>query len=222
MYKASFKDPKRETVLLLAITLVAKIMLWFKLIDVYTGLMILGISLAFLFSTWVMFFIDFLKKTKIASKTWMFTVIAITLALYTTAYPTYTEVQAQLEHTITQEEINALEMLSKTTPEDAAIIAPASYGNYITAIAKRKNVIDEYFLLRPRINERYQDVMRLYKTTFETEAVELFDKYEADYIFVPPGMKDLGYRDSPCFKNLQATNVKIYEKDPGCKLKVVS
>ncbi len=222
LYKASFKDPKRETVLLLAITLVAKIMLWFKLIDVYTGLMILGISLAFLFSTWVMFFINFLKETKIASKTWIFTVIAITLALYTTAYPTYTEVQAQLDHTITQEEVNALEMLSKTTPEDASIIAPASYGNYITAIAKRKNIIDEYFLLRPRINERYQDVMRLYKTTFDTEAVELFDKYEADYILVPPGMKDIGYRDSPCFKNLQATNVKIYKKDPDCKLKVVS
>jgi hypothetical protein len=222
LYKASFIDPQRETLILLSITLVAKIMLWFKLINIYMGLMLLGISLAFLFAKWVLFFSDWLKQTKIAKATWMFTTIAIVLAVYTTAYPTYTEVTSQLEHTITQEEVTALEILSKTTPVDSSIIAPVSYGNYVTAFANRKNVIDDYFYLQPRINERYQDVMRVYKTTFETEAAELFDKYSADYLIVPPGMKDLPYANSQCFKRIQATNVRIYEKDPSCKVRVVS
>jgi len=222
LYKASFKEPQRETLILLSTTLVAKILLWFKLIDIYTGLMILGISLAFLFAKWVMFFVAFLKETKIASSTWIFTTIAILLALYTTAYPTYTETQAQLDHTITQEEVSVLETLGTTTPENASIIAPASYGNYITEIAHRKNIIDNYFFLQPRITERYQDVMRLYKTPFETEAVELFDKYGASYLVIPPGMKDIEYGNSVCFKRIHATNVLVYQKNPDCKVKVVA
>jgi len=222
LYKASFIEPQRETLILLSITLVAKTLLWFKLIDIYVGLMLLGISLAFLFAKWVLFFKDFLKQSKIAKAAWLFTFVAILLAIYTTAYPTYTEVKIQLAHTITQEEVNALEMLSTTTPEDASIIAPSWYGNYITALAKRKNIVDDYFFFQPRINERYQDVMRIYKTSFETEAVELFDKYGADYLIVPPGMKDIGYGNSPCFKRIQATNVRIYEKNPECKVKVVA
>src|SRR5574342_641912 len=222
LYKASFIEPQRETLILLSITLVAKIMLWFKLINIYTGLMLLGISLAFLFAKWVLFFSEWLKETKIAKATWMFTVVAIILAIYTTAYPTYTEVNAQLQHTITAEEASALELLSRTTPADITIMAPVSYGNYITQIAKRKNVIDNYFFLQPRINERYQDVMRVYKTTFETEAVELVDKYSADYIIVPPGYKDLPYANGESFKRVHSTNILIYEKDHNCKIKVVA
>ncbi len=222
LYKASFIDPQRETLILLSITLVAKIMLWFRLINIYTGLMLLGISLAFLFAKWMLYFSDWLRETKIAKATWMFTAVAIILAIYTTAYPTYTEVNAQLQHTITPEEFAALDMLSKTTPADTTILAPVSYGNYITEIAKRKNVIDNYFFLQPRINERYQDVMRVYKTTFETEAVELVDKYSAEYIVVPPGAKDLPYANDECFKRVHSTNIRIYEKDHSCRIKVVA
>ncbi len=222
LYKASFIEPQRETLILLSITLVAKIMLWFRLINIYTGLMLLGISLAFLFAKWLLYFSSWLKETKIAKATWIFTAVAIILAIYTTAYPTYTEVTAQLGHTITQEEVNALEMLSKKTSADASIMAPVSYGNYITALAKRKNIIDDYFFLQPRTNERYQDVLRVYKTTFETEAVQLVDKYSADYIIVPPGFKDLPYADGECFKKIHSNSIKIYEKDRKCKVKVVA
>ena len=222
LYKTAFKEPRKETLMLLSITIVSAVMLWFKLIAISTGLMLLGITLAIVFGKSLIISMRFIQETKFASYAVPITIITIISAFATTAYPAYTNAQSQLSNTITQEEVNSLAWLKNETPTDTTIIAPASYGNYITTISKRKNVIDDYFLLQPSINERHQDITRLYKTTFETEAVELLDKYSATYIIVPPGIKDISYGNSPCFKRVQSTNIRIYEKNPECKVKVVS
>jgi len=197
-------------------------MLWLKLVNITTGFMLLGITLAILFSKSLLITINYLNETKIRRYTTSIVFLLAVSALITTAYPAYTQTKTQLENTITNEEVSALIALQNTTPADSVIVAPASYGNYITALAKRKNVIDTYFLLQPQANERYQDVARIYKTTFETEAVELLDKYHAMYIIVPPKNKDLSYGNSPCFKRIRETNIIIYEKDAACELKVVA
>ncbi len=222
LYKTAFKEPRKETLMLLSITLVSALMLWFKLVNVTTGFMLLGITLAILFSKSLLLMLTYLHETKIRRYTTLIVAFTMISAFATTAYPAYTQAQSQLEQTLTQEEADALTTLQKTTASDATIIAPAHYGNYITTLAQRKNVIDTYFFLQPRSSERYQDVARLYKTSFETEAVELLDKYDAMYIIVPPGLRDLSYGDSPCFKRIQATNIIIYEKDAACEVKVVS
>ncbi len=222
LYKTAFKEPRKETLMLLSITLVAAMMLWFKLIDISVGFMLLGITLAILFSQSLLLVSRFIHETKFARFALAITILTMVSALVTTAYPAYTQIQAQLRMTITQEEVHALTWLSINTASDATIIAPAQYGDYITALAKRKNVIDDFFFLQPSINERYQDIMRLYKTSFATEAVELFDKYSATHLIVPPGMKDISYADNPCFKRIWATNILIYEKDERCEVRVVA
>jgi len=221
LYKTAFKSPQKETHILLSIVIVSTIMLWFKLIELVTGFMLLGITLSILFGSCLLLFKKFLKETKFASKTPIIITIIMILTLGTIAYPTYAETKIQLANTITQEEVNALQQLSEKTSEQTTIIAPPYYGNYITAIAKRKNIIDNYFFLQSGINERYQDAMRIYKTSFETEAVELVDKYSATHIIVPPGMKDIRYADGQCFKRIHATSIRIYEKDQKCEVKVV-
>ncbi len=222
LYKTAFKEPRKETLLLLSITIVSALTLWLKLINITTGFMLLGATLAILFSKSLLLTKNYLNETKIRKYTPLIIIITAISAFATTAYPAYTQTQTQLQQTITHEEITALAMLQNTTPENSAFIAPASYGNYITAIAKRKNVIDTYFLLQPRANERYQDIERVYKTTFETEAVELLDKYKAMYIVVPPKTKDIAYGSAPCFKRIHATNIIIYRKDASCEVKVVA
>jgi hypothetical protein len=222
LYKNAFKKPQKEILLLLSITIISAIMIWFKLIDLSTGFMLLGITLALAFSKGLLSLIGFIKQTKFTRYTWAFVLFTVISAVITTAYPAYDATVRQLGQTITQEEVDALTELGATIPEEAIIIAPSQYGNYVTAFTHRKNVIDEYFFLQPRINERYQDITRLYKTAFETEAVELFDKYSATHLIVPPGTKDIKYADNQCFKRIHATNIRIYEKNPECKVKVIA
>jgi len=222
LYKTAFKKPQKEIQILLSIAIVSTVVIWFKLIDLPTGFMLLGITLTLLFSKWIMLFSKFINETKLSRYATVIVTCSLIFALATVAYPAYNATQLQLSQTITQEEVSALSALRETTLPDATIIAPAAYGNYITAFAKRKNVIDSYFFLQPRINERYQDVSRLYKTTFETEAVELFDKYDATHLVVPPGMSDISYANSKCFARIHATNIRIYEKDVACEVRVVA
>lgn len=222
LYKTAFKEPSKESLMLLSITIVSALTLWLKLINITTGFMLLGITLAILFSKSLLLTLNYFNETKIRRYSVLILVSIMISAFITTAYPAYTQTKSQLQSTITPEEVNALTKLQNTTAEDAVIIAPPSYGNYITALAKRKNVIDTYFFLRPRTSERYQDVSRIYKTPFETEAVELVDKYDATYVIVTPNSKDLTYGESPCFQRIHATNIIIYQKDAACEVKVVA
>lgn len=222
LYKTAFKEPQKETLMLLSITIISTLMLWLKLIDLQTGFTLLGVTLALAFAKSLLILKQFIQQTKITKYAWVFIMATAIAALATTAYPAYTQANTQITNTISQEEVNALNWLDKTAPEQAVVIAPVNYGNYITALAKRKNIMDDYFFLQPRINERYEDLTRLYKTSFETEAVELFDKYSATYLLVPPGTKDIKYANGECFKRVKATTILIYEKNPECKIKVVA
>jgi len=218
LYRTAFKKPDKDTHILLSLTLASAILLVFKLIDPITGFILLGITLAILFAKSVVLLDNYFKKTKLKKYTIAIASISIFLAILTTAYPAYTAIQSETANTITNEEISALKELQET---NATIASPADYGHYITAITHQKNVIDSYYFLRPKINERYDDISRLYKTTFETEAVEIADKYNITYIVVPPKISDLRYGDKECFKRIHATNIKIYKKNDECHLVIV-
>ncbi len=221
LYKTAFKNKQKETRMMLAITIVFTLLLWLKLVDVKTGFIFLGITLAILFSQRIFFFEEYITQTRMAKYLPVIIGLMLLSALSTVVYPVYKETENQLKSTITQEEANALNWLGNNTAKDAVIIAPPEYGNYITAFAKRKNIIDSQYLMSPRTNERYEDVARLYRTQFETEAVELFDKYSAMYIVIPPGETDLKYAGGKCFNRIQSTNIIVYEKDKNCKVRVV-
>ncbi len=222
LYKTAFKKPTREIQLLFSICIVSIIMFWFKLINSTIGFTLLGITLTLLFAQRTELITKFFQETKISKFAGILTAVILFSALTTVAYPALADTKAEIKQTITEEEYETLASLNNEIPVNATIIAPPHYGNYITQIAKRKNVIDEHFLLIPQINERYEDVARLYKTAFETEAVELFDKYSATYIIVPPEMDDIKFSDSKCFKRIRSTNIQVYEKDLACEVKVVS
>jgi len=222
LYKTAFKSPQKEINILLSITIVSAVLLWLKLIALSLGLMLLGIALAILFSKWSAMFFHYVKQTKFARFGPYLITGSLALAFISTAIPAYFAVHAQLVQTISPTEVEGLRFLGESLPLGATIIAPPSYGHYVTEFAKRRTVIDDYFLLQPRINERYQDVSRVYKGSFETEAVALFDKYNATHIVIPPGTQDVRYGNESCFKVVYDTGIKVYQKRPFCSVKVVA
>ncbi|MBI4146098.1 hypothetical protein HY489_02055 [Candidatus Woesearchaeota archaeon] len=221
LYRTALRHPQRELNVLLSVTIVSGALLWFKLIALETGLMLLGITLGLLFAKWSIMFLHFGQLTKFSRFAPLVVGVSVVLALVTTGIPAYAAVQSELRETISQEDVSVLQGLSRTSSSDAVVLAPVEYGNYVTYFARRKNVVDGYFLMQPRINERFEDVERVFKTQFQTEAVELFDKYNATYLVVPPGVSDVKFAGR-CFERVHATNVKVYIKNPECKVRVVA
>jgi len=221
VYKYAIQTPQKESTLLVALGVVSAVCLWLKLIPLNTALILLGISLTILASQTLTIFSKYISTTKFKkfSKS-IYGLVAIGLVA-TTLIPTYALTKEEFATTITDEDYDALIFVKHDFPADARIIAPASFGHYVTGIANRSNVIDTYFLLEPQINERYNDIERLYKTPLETEAITIFDKYNATHLLVPSYLPNVKFQ-SACFKRTDFHNVHIYEKNPDCKLEVVA
>ena len=89
----------------------------------------------------------------------------------------------------------------------------------IEYFSKKKTVMDSEFLMIPNINERYADIKTLYQTPYETKALEIMDKYDADIIYLSDtereefsiiSLKFVG--DEKCFELLYNNSVMIYRK----------
>lgn len=86
--------------------------------------------------------------------------------------------------------IEGLTYLKSITNPTDTILSHRSRGHWITAIAKRKNVIDESYTYAPNVNERYRDLQKLYSLRNEEEALDILKKYSITYIWLDKGAKD--------------------------------
>lgn len=221
LYKTAFRGQDKAMSLLLSVTSVAVFMLYLKLVELSAGLMILGVTLSILFAKWSILSFDFLSKTKVRNYASSIMWVSIVLALITTAIPAFILVNSRISDTISADEVSALRWLSKSSSKEAVVFAPIEYGHYVAFFAQRKPVMDDYFFLEKEVDEKFSDGARVFRTVFVTEAVELFDKYDASYLVVPPNVRDVRYADSKCFKRVWPGSVKIYEKDSACVVRVV-
>ncbi|MEE9525883.1 MAG: hypothetical protein V3V78_04735, partial [Candidatus Woesearchaeota archaeon] len=125
----------------------------------------------------------------------------------------------------TKTDIHALEWLKQNTDNNTIIAASLKDGYLINAIAERKNIIDENFLLAPNTAERYNDINAIFKYPQKTEAISTLNKYNIKYILLTETTKsefdieDLHYLDRKCFKTVYDNQTKIYKS--FCKVEEI-
>jgi len=90
-----------------------------------------------------------------------------------------------------EEIINGLKHLNSITTKDDIILSHRSRGHWITAIAKRKNVMDENYFYAPEVNQRYKDLQKLYTLRDEKQALEILKKYSITHIWFDKSAKDM-------------------------------
>ena len=227
IYMNLFREKSKEVYVLFGMIASVTILLWFHLIEFIGGLMFLGIVLLLLASKGFAAFVKFLKKTKLAKLKHLIITFVVLIFFFTSFFPTISGAMQELEQAVSEDEMLALKWLNENTPEFSTVVAFWDEGNLITAIAKRKNILDSYFFLQADASERLSDIKRLYTTSFQTEAVQLMDKYNASYIYLTPTVQrlfqkeTLAYAEPPCFELVYSNSVKIFKKDLECHMKVV-
>ena len=224
IYLFSFKKKNRKICLIIAFAASAGLLLWLRLINVNTGLMMFGIVLVVLFAQWLNDFIYYVRQSRASNFLCLFLVLIFAGLLVLSVYPSIEMAKTSLNK-ITPAEITALEWLEKNTPEDAVIIAAPQEGKLINAVAKRKNVIDTFFLLQADAKQRFNDIERVYSAYLEIEVIEILDKYGADYIYFSDKAKHLSGKDElnfldKCFGKVYDEDVAIYKRI-GCELTVI-
>lgn len=230
VFKYLFKEKSRETYLIMGFCLALSFMLWFKLIKIKIGLLFLGISLCLLTAQGVKNLISYLSKTKIsefASQSIMFSLII--LFIITSFIPTVLSAKNVSEDIIRSEEIDAMVWLRNNSEKEAIVLAHPNYGFVINAVADRKSVINNDFILLKDSDELYENVMAVFKSRSIVEIVEILDKYDVDYIFIskrePLSTKELTSSErrrcfSVVFRSNNVNIIKRYKTD-DCKVKIV-
>ncbi|MCX6710396.1 MAG: hypothetical protein NTV63_05625 [Candidatus Woesearchaeota archaeon] len=227
LYNYTQKERKKNIYLLTAFALSAMLLLWLKLIEFSLGLMILGVIFALLFGFFYRVLMLYIEKTKLASRKRIISYAIISLLAVSSIFNSFIYAAESVKGSVSDDEISAMDFLRENVsdefPESAVLSSPES-GTLINYFSGCRNVIDSNFFLIEQINQRYSDIREAYSTPYETAALRILDKYNADFIYLSEREeKEFGKNllefsgDEKCFK-LVYSNPKIMIYRVLCRL----
>lgn len=229
VYRYLFRRRQRLTYFLIAFALAATGLVWFRLIPVISGFILLGMFLMVLFSRWLEFFWGvYLPKTR-WNRFKALSVFYVALAfLLTSGLPSWTIAWNVQQDVLPGAGLRAYAWIRDFSPKDAVVVAGIDEGHRVAALAQRKNVADSHFLLKRDARQRVHDINRIFGTRFGVEAAELLERYNAQVILLSPeskkraGVQTLEYAlNSPCFaRTFNEGGYEVFVKHPFCKVEV--
>ena len=110
-------------------------------------------------------------------------------------------IQALQQETPPDEAIYAFKSMTENTLVDAIIISQLKEGSLISFYGQRKNFMDDHFLSTKDAETRLKDLKTIYTTTFQTEALKLFDKYNIQYLIITKDAKQFYNYTKPPYIN---------------------
>ncbi len=230
VYHYLFRRKHKMTYFLIAFALAAGLLLWFRLIPLRLGLILLGMFLLVLFSKWIDFFLNYVPTTRFPQWRWVYVVSLIFVFILTNGIPAWIEAQAMQRDALSSADQRVYAWIRDMTLPDAVVVAAVDEGHRVTALAQRKNIVDTHFLLQHDAKQRLQDATRILETTFGVEAIELMDRYGATLVLLSPATMrssnraTLEYADrSPCFARVfEEGGYLVYKKHAFCTVEVIA
>ena len=187
------------------------LLLVFRLIEFYIGIMFLGIFLAITSSIGLLRLANYVENTKIAKVKLLFSSALIILVAVLMIMP----VSGLLNKKgfIHDQSIHDFEWIKENSKEDSVVLGLLNEGHLINSLANRINVIDDNFLLAKDPVKRLENVNLIYSTGSEAIALDLIHKYNIKYIYFSDDAKriynELKYvGNEKCFKKARS---RVYE-----------
>ena len=203
----------------MSVVLSTLLLLLFKFIDFFGGMLFLGVALGILSSIAFSKLFQYLALTKLARYGASTTLILLMFVLTLSLVPSFFIGQQVLANTVSSQEYALFIWSKEHIPQDAVILSDLSEGHFITTIAQHKNVLDSYFLLAPNPLQRLEDMKIMYLTWSEARVLSLSHTYHMQYIYVSQRTKDkytftqlIYARNQQCFKKVQSNEkAELYQ-----------
>jgi len=216
IYHSLFVERRKDLHLLISFALTVILILWFKLVRLDIGLIMLGIVLTILFSYAYKKFFSFIGKTVTSRYRNAFFAGFLVIVILTSVVPSITSALRLVQKAPSENEIAALLWANENTDENETIAATVAEGHLLNYYSKRKNIADLNFLLERDARQRVDDTRTIYTTTFETTTISLMNKYHSSYLYLSEnsiseyGIDKSLYLTKRCFDLVYDQGIRIY------------
>lgn len=211
----SLKHKNKNTFPIISLFLVLFILLWFRLINLFTGIVSMGILLSILASVSLGILMDGFMKTKFSKYLIPVMVFFVLLIVVFSIIPSVF-LSLNQRNAPSQNQISTLSWIKANTNNNSIILGDLSEGYIINYFADRKTIIDYNFLSIDNVDARYSDVEFLYTSRFENEADRRLRLYGIEYIYLSEqtmkkyNQSVIYYAEAPCYELAYNKTEKIY------------
>lgn len=214
----TYREKNKNINMMISLAISTFLLMWLHLLKLETGLIFLGIILTILFGQFLKNLLVYMSNTKVSKLKLLFSIILFLLFIPTSIIPSIIYTKDSLTFTPLEKDILALMWLKTNTNSDSVVLASLGNGHLITYLSGSKNVADSYFLLTENIDERIDEMSEIYTTPYKTDAINLLNKYNVDYILFSSleksnyKVKKLSYAgDEKCFELVYKGEAEIYK-----------
>jgi hypothetical protein len=209
---------KKSVYLPVSFSIVLSVLLGLKLMPLKLGLMLLGLMFVILFGDILSIAVNYFNRTKF-KRWWPVYLPFLILFMISSVVPSVTYAKIAVDNAVSDDEISSFETIKAITPPDSTIIGTVEDGNLIVYFSSRKDLIDTNFLMATDTEERLSDLNLIYTSAISSKAIEIMDKYDADYIILNRdameyyNISSIAYVDDDCFPIVyNQKDLKVYKK----------
>ncbi|MFH1174040.1 MAG: hypothetical protein V1725_02850 [archaeon] len=217
IYKAFSKKPSKKLLLLVAGIMCSFILLWFRLVPLSEGLLLLGLLLVIASAHAFRALFLYLSKTRFERYRPHVFIVVIILFLVSSAIPALVTAFTSTTATPSPQEKEALLWIRDNTPKESVVLGTVQEGSIIAFVAERKNFMDINFLLSTDVNQRYAAANTIFSTPLAANAVNALKENHIEYIYLSKkykelyGLQNLPYaKDTTCLSLVYNKTVMIY------------
>lgn len=216
VYRSLFQLKNQKSFLMISLVIATSVLTWLRLIRFRQSLAFFSVILAILFAAFYQDVEQYFQKTKLSHYQKYLLPFTIIILLLSTVLPAVNT--ALYQDTPSPEEVQAFIWLSENTSANSTILATLDESHLVTYYAKRKNLIDDHFMLVDDAETRFQALTSLFTTKFRTEALDLADQYKIEYFVLTPSAKEkyqlkreLPYITRRCFDTVYQNETTIFK-----------
>lgn len=215
-YHALFERRNRRAILLASIAAAVAITLFFRLIQLRTGMLILTCMLSILAAQGLGILVLYFKKTRVPATRYAIVAIVLLFFIFASALPAVTQAADEANDVPTPATIHALQWARHLT--DARILATPKEGFLVAYEAQQKTVIDRNYLLVDEADALFDETEIMYRSRFALPVLEHTQERGITHILFSDVAKkmyardELLYTDSDCFQLVfSEAETQLYE-----------
>jgi hypothetical protein len=156
----------------------------------------------------------YIQKTKISKHTELIISLIFIFLVISQIMPGF----FLYEKGFSEKYIEGFEWIKYNTENDATILSIPEDGHLISYISKRKNAIDNEYLL-VNFEKRKSEILEAYKSRFRIPILNFLNEHNIDYIIVSDKLKKYEidpentiFLSDPCFEEVYNGEIIIYRK----------